>query len=119
MSHVSDSIGKSIEESFSLGLGLLMYSREKIENLVEELVDKGDVAKKDARQLAGKVIKQGEEQREELKKMIQKETADALDHLNVVQRKDILTKDEIRELVREEIQKSLQDQGGLPKENGK
>ena len=119
MSHVSDSIGKSIEESLNLGLGLLMYSREKIENLVEELVDKGDVAKKDARQLAGKFIKQGEEQREELKKMIQKETADALDSLNVAQKKDIITRDEIREIVREEIQKALQEQGRSREENDK
>jgi polyhydroxyalkanoate synthesis regulator phasin len=35
-----------LEKSFNFGLGLFLYSREKVEELVEELVSKGDIAKK-------------------------------------------------------------------------
>jgi len=101
----------SLEKSVNLGLGLLVYSREKIEELVEELVSKGEVAKKDARQFAGELVARGEEQREELKKLIQSEVTKALDTANIAKKEDVVTKDEIREIVREQIEQALRDQG--------
>lgn len=100
----------SFEKSINLGLGLLVYSREKVEELVEELVSKGEVAKKDARQFAGELVKRGEEQREELKKLIQNEVIIALDHVNVAKKDDLITQNEIREIVREQIQQALREQ---------
>jgi polyhydroxyalkanoate synthesis regulator phasin len=101
----------SFEKSINLGLGLLVYSREKIEELVEELVSKGEVAKKDARQFAGELIQKGEEQRDELKKLIQGEVTKALNDVSVAKKEDIVTKDEIREIVREQVQQALLEQG--------
>ncbi len=101
----------SFEKSINLGLGLLVYSREKIEELVEELVSKGEVAKKDARQFAVELVQRGEEQREELKKLIQSEVTKALENVNIAQKDDIVTKDEIREIVKEQIQLALKEQG--------
>jgi polyhydroxyalkanoate synthesis regulator phasin len=100
-----------LEKSISLGLGLLVYSREKIEELVEELVSKGEVAKKDARQFAGELVQRGEEQREELKKLIRSEVTKAMENMNVAKKGDIVTKDEIREIVKEEIQQVFREQG--------
>lgn len=97
-------MSNAFEKSITIGLGLLLYSREKVEELVEELVGKGEVAKKDARQFAGELMQRGEEQREELKKLIQSEVAKALDHVNVAQKGDLVTKDEIGEIVREQVQ---------------
>ena len=98
------------EKSINLGLGLLVYSREKIEELVEELVDKGEVAKKDARQFAGELVQRGEEQRRELKKLIQDEVIVALDHVSVTKKADFVTKNEIRDIVREQIQQAFREQ---------
>jgi len=109
----------SFEKSINLGLGLLMYSREKVEELVEDLVNKGEVSKKDARQFAGELIKRGEEQREELKKLIQSEVTKALEHVNVAKKEDLVTKVEIEEIVREQIQQALREQGGLKTEDTK
>lgn len=110
-------MSNSFEKSFNLGLGLLACSREKIEELVEELVSKGEVAKKDARQFAGELIKRGEEQREELKKLVQSEVTKALNNVNVATKEDIVTKDEIRKIVREEIQEVFRDQGSSKNED--
>lgn len=101
----------SLEKSINLGLGLFVYSREKIEELVDELVGKGEVAKKDARQFAVELVQRGEEQREELKKLIQSEVIKALENVNIAKKDDIVTKDEIREIVREQIQMALAEQG--------
>ncbi|MFZ3133004.1 MAG: hypothetical protein WA125_18325 [Desulfosporosinus sp.] len=104
-------MSNAFEKSINIGLGLLLYSREKVDELVEELVGKGEVAKKDARQFAGELMQRGEEQREELKKLIQSEVANALVHVNVARKEDLVTKDELREIVREQMQQVLREQG--------
>ncbi len=107
------------EKSINLGLGIFVYSREKIEDLVEELVSKGEVAHKDARKFTQELIKRGEEQREELKKLIKDEVEEALNHVNVVREEDIVTKDEITQIVREEIMQVLQEKGITKNDNTK
>lgn len=112
-------MSNAFERSINLGLGLLLYSREKVEELVEELVGKGEVAKKDARQFAGELMQRGEEQREELKKLIQSEVTKALDQVNVAKKEDLVTKDEIGEIVREQIRQVLREQGCFKNEGTK
>ncbi len=99
------------EKLINLGLGLFVYSKEKVEELVEELVSKGEIAKKDARQFAGELVKRGEEQRDELKKLIKDEVVKTLNYVNVARKEDIVTKDEISQIVREQITQVLQEQG--------
>lgn len=98
------------EKSINLGLGAFVYSREKVEELVEELVNKGEIAKKDARQFASELVKKGEEERNELKKLIGDEVAEALNQLNLAKKEDIVTKDEISQIVREQIVQVFREQ---------
>ncbi len=104
------------ERSIDLGVGLFMYSKEKIEEMVEDLVSKGEISKKDARQFAGELIKRGQEQREEMQKLVSGEIARALDHVNVARKEDIVTRDEISRIVREQLLQVLQEQGIVKKE---
>ena len=99
----------AFEKSVNLGLGLLLYSREKVEEFVEELVSKGEVSKKDAQQFAGDIVRRGEEQREELKKLIQGEVEKALRQTNLAQKEDTVSQEELRRIVREEIHSALQE----------
>lgn len=102
-------MSNSFEKSVNLGLGLLLYSREKVEEFVEELVGKGEVAKKDARQFAAELTQRGEEQREELKNLIQGEVTKALDHVNLAKKEDLVTKEDITEIVREQVREALRE----------
>ncbi|ATW26437.1 phasin-related domain-containing protein [Candidatus Formimonas warabiya] len=108
-----------LEKSIYLGLGMFMHSREKVEELVEELVNKGEIAKKDAQHFAVDLIKKGEEQREEFKKLIADEIRAALDQMNIASKGDIVSKKEIGEIVRDQIIQVLQEQGLTKKENEK
>ena len=101
-----------LEKTVNLGLGLLLYSREKVEEMVEELVSKGEVAKKDARQFATDLVQRGEEQREELKKLIRSEVAAALEQTPLAKKEDMLTKQDVRDIVAEEIRRALREQPG-------
>jgi hypothetical protein len=64
-------------------------------------------------------MQRGEEQREELKKLIQGEVTKALDHVNVARKEDLVTKDEIREIVREQLLQVLREQGFFKSEGAK
>jgi len=72
------------EKSLSFGLGLAAYSKEKIEDLVEEMVRRGEVSRTEARDFASKLTQKGEEQRDELKRLIRSEIAAALKEAGLV-----------------------------------
>lgn len=101
-----------LEKTVNLGVGLFLYSREKVEELVDGLVSRGEVSQKDARRVAGELIQKGREQREEMEKLVRGEISRALDSGNVARKADVVTKDEIRQIVREEIRKALEEQAG-------
>ena len=105
------------EKSMNLGLGLFLYSREKVEELVDGLVSKGEVSQKDARRFAAELIQKGREQREEMEKLVRDELTKVLGDENVARRTDLVTKDEIREIVREEIRRALREQEGKKPED--
>lgn len=92
-----------IEDTINFGFGLFAYSREKIEEMVEKLVDKGEVARQDARGLAKELTEKGDEQRKELKKMIQGEMRETLKEVGITEQSQPLTKDDIRAIIREEL----------------
>jgi polyhydroxyalkanoate synthesis regulator phasin len=112
---MSNLIGKSI----NMGLGLFALSREKIEEFVEELVDKGEVARKDARDLALELIKKGEEQRNELKELIKNEVTEAINFAGLAKKEDIITRDEISKIVKEQVTQVLLEQGIIKDKNAK
>jgi polyhydroxyalkanoate synthesis regulator phasin len=88
-----------VDKSLNFGLGLAVYSREKIEELVEEMVQKGEVAKKDARELAGNLVKKGEEQRTEVQKLVHDEVTRLLDKMDLARKSDI--KEQVAAALRE------------------
>jgi polyhydroxyalkanoate synthesis regulator phasin len=99
-----------MEKSINLGLGLFVYSREKIEEMVEELVKKGEVARKDAHEVARELIQKGEEQKKELKKLIKDQVADVLNEMNVAKKDDIPTEDEISRIIKDQLTQVINDQ---------
>ncbi|MGI6153505.1 MAG: phasin family protein [Christensenellaceae bacterium] len=98
-----------LEDSINFSVGLFAYSREKIEELVEKLVDKGSVAKKDAQSFASDLIQKGEEQRTEIKKMVHSEVKETLDDMGLKKDEAPLTKEDIRQIVREELAAQKKD----------
>ena len=90
-----------IEDVFNFGLGLFAYSRERIEETVDKMVENGTLAKKDASSFAAELAKKGEQEREELKKFVDDRISKASDTFD--NRLKPVTKDEVREIIKEEI----------------
>jgi len=88
-----------LEDTINLGFGLFAYSREKIEEIVEKMVQKGEVAKKDASSFVSELAAKGELERKELKKIIGDEVKEAVEILKPI------TREEIRQIIRDEMGK--------------
>lgn len=91
------------EDTVNFGFGLFAFSREKIEKLVEAMVDSGRVAKKDAQNFMQEMIKKGEEQRREVKKFVKEEVTTTVEDMGI--NNNSVSKDELREMIREELEK--------------
>jgi polyhydroxyalkanoate synthesis regulator phasin len=78
-----------IEKSMLLGLGVLTLTRDKIVQAVNSLVEEGEVMAEEAPSIIDKLVARGEEEREELRKLMR----DELDKLRIsapmASRKDI------------------------------
>ena len=80
---------KTIETLLNAGFGAIAITKEKAENLVEELVQKGKVAKKDQPEFVKKLLKKGKEGRAEIEKIVEKSMTRVLNKLNIPTKSDI------------------------------
>ncbi len=95
----------------SLGWGSVSLTREKAEELVENLVKRGDIKRDDAKKVFQELIERGEKEREEFKDYIRKE-------LNrLFERHNIVTRSEFEELknrvsaLEEKINRTAREEG--------
>lgn len=80
------------KKALYFGLGLAAYSKEKIEELVKEVVEAGEAKQKDAAALKEELLKKAEEEKKEIEKLLQKEIK------RVVKSMGLLTKDDLKGL---------------------
>jgi polyhydroxyalkanoate synthesis regulator phasin len=103
------------DKSINIGFGLISYSREKIEEVVDELVNKGEVSRKDAKDMVNDLLKRGEVQRDEFKKMIGDVIQEILEQKDVAHKADLLSVDDIKKVMREELIDVLTEKGFIAK----
>ncbi len=76
---------KWVEKSLLLGLGVLTLTRDRVARFVDKLVEEGDVRPEEAPGVVDRLVARGEEEREELRKLVRQE----LDRVTPVSRQDI------------------------------
>jgi polyhydroxyalkanoate synthesis regulator phasin len=79
-----------LKKALSLGLGITAVSREKIQQFVDELVDKGEMAQNESKDVVNRLIARGEEQKNEIKQMVQDQVKKILADLDVATKQDLL-----------------------------
>ncbi len=92
------------KDLISLGVGGALLAKEKVEEELKELIDKGKMSKEEAEKLIEKAKAKGEEQEKALKEEIKKALKEVIDEMGLA------TKDDIQQLA---------DALNEPKENGK
>lgn len=84
---VSDLFKKAI----SLGLGLTVVSKEKIENIVDDLVKRGELAPAESKALVNRLVERGEEEQSQIKKYIYEQVQRVLSELDVSKESDVVS----------------------------
>ncbi|UQZ33929.1 polyhydroxyalkanoate synthesis regulator [Paenibacillus sp. PK3_47] len=77
------------KKAISLGVGLTIVSKEKVEKVVEELVKKGELAPSESKALIDRLVDRGEEERGAFKAAVQEQVQRVLKDLNVPGHNDI------------------------------
>ncbi|MGQ9631133.1 MAG: phasin family protein [bacterium] len=78
-----------LEEIFWTGVGLLVLTKEKVEEQIKEWEKKGVLSSKEAKEFVGKLSDKAEEFKKEIERRINEGIGKALERLNVPTRSDI------------------------------
>ena len=76
------------ERGFLATVGVLSTSREKIQEIVDQLVARGQLNTDEAKQLVEKMIKRGQEERETLRGLVRQEVQKVIGELDLASHKD-------------------------------
>jgi len=88
----------NIKRAIHLGLGALVLTRDKAEELVKELVKKGKLLESEGKVLAEELMKRGRKERVVLEDRLRQMVQDTVKKLNLATKEDI-------EILRREIRK--------------
>jgi polyhydroxyalkanoate synthesis regulator phasin len=87
-----------LKDLITLGVGGALLAKEKVEEELKELIDKGKMSKEEAEKLIEKAKAKGEEQEQALKEEIKKALREVLDEMGLATKEDL-------EKLREELKK--------------
>lgn len=85
MAELSDIIRKSL----SLSIGIVAFTAEKAEEIVDDLVEKGEITREQGLSMMRDIVKRGEETRKEFRRMVKAEVKKALDEADIPSKSDI------------------------------
>jgi poly(hydroxyalkanoate) granule-associated protein len=71
------------------GIGVVAIAQEEIDDLVEKLVERGEIAEKDGKKLIHEIKEKRMSQSKKAEDQVSKRIEDALDRLNVPRKSDI------------------------------
>jgi len=78
-----------IKKALFLGIGAASVTREKVEEIVDELIKRGEVAKNERSQVVKDFLNKVEDQEKAVMKKIEQEVEKAVTKLNIATKKDI------------------------------
>ena len=78
-----------LEKGFLAGIGLLSMTREKAQNIFDELSHEGELQKNEVKEWVDQLSDRGEEERQALRKLIRDEMKKVLDDLGLATKEDI------------------------------
>jgi len=70
------------------GIGLASLTKDKIEELAENIIEESKLSEEEGRKLVDDLLKQSEEARKNLEEEVKKTVGDALEKLDIPSRKD-------------------------------
>lgn len=78
------------ERGFLATLGMLSLSRERVQELVDQMVERGELKREDSKQMVDKLVKRGQEEQNAVQKLVRQEVHKAMQDMDLVTRQDVL-----------------------------
>lgn len=100
---MSDSTKDLAKKVFYFGVGVLAFTKEKAEQVVDELVKKGEVKQEEAAKMVDELAAQGKKEKESLKEIIDNEVAKVVKRLPVATKSDLQKLEDRIELLEKDI----------------
>ncbi len=97
-----------VKKTLLTGVGVAALTKEKIEELARDFVEKGKMSEEEGKALVDDLLARSDESRKELQKQVEEIMATVLDKMDLAKKSDVAAlKSEIEEL-REKIDKEQQ-----------
>ncbi|WP_440944998.1 phasin family protein [Methanosarcina sp. T3] len=96
---------ESVRKLGLIGAGLWAMTEERVNELVKDLVDKGDISKEEGKKVVQDVLEESRKQRVDLEKKISDKMQEAISKADVFTRKDMHELESRLEVLEDEIQK--------------
>ncbi len=77
------------KKGLSLGLGLLVMTKEQVEKAVDELVNKGKISADESKKMVNRLIETGEREREHLDEVLRERVKKVLSELDIPSKKEL------------------------------
>jgi len=77
------------EKSVLIGLGLLSMTREKAQQVVEELTRRGEVNRQEAQEWVDRLEQRGNEERQAIRKLVHDEVKAVIDGMGLATKQDL------------------------------
>jgi len=77
------------ERGFLATVGVLSLSREKVQEMVDQLVARGELNRDEGKQMVERMVKRGQEERETMRGLVRQEVQKVVGELDMVSRKDV------------------------------
>jgi polyhydroxyalkanoate synthesis regulator phasin len=94
------------ERGFLATVGVLSLSREKTQEMVDKMVERGDLNREEGKQLVDRLIRRGQEEQDTLRKLVRQEVETVTQELDIPTKKDIQALNEKLDLLLEKIEAS-------------
>lgn len=96
---------ESVRKLGLIGAGLWAVTEDKINDLVKDLVDKGDISKEEGKKVLQDVLEESKKQKIDLEKKISEKLQDSISKAEIFTRKDMHELESRIEILEDEIQR--------------
>lgn len=101
---------ETLEKILDLGIGTIAYSKDKITDFVDDLVDRGEIQKEEAAAVVAELVDRGKQEKKNLEEVVREQVAKM--------KKETVTREEVRAIIREEIQRAASQKSEAPTSSG-
>lgn len=95
------------KELFYAGIGLATLTKEKAEEIITELVKKGELSKEDGKDALNNLLSKMQEEREKLKQKVQEQVENVISSMKIVRKSDLEEIKHRLEILEEKVNRIL------------